>query len=155
MIEFYRQGIKCADWAPLIAKEFSCSEEAAKKDWSRRKWWINCFIQLDNPSNIALDILGEIELLHMDVFNLFEVNSENPHILLQLLLLRLKIIKEKQNFLENTGAADVIRAEFDHKKQLLASELELERYPHRIGNHDEYIREQVIKKVGKEMPGNI
>ena len=154
MVACHMQGMKVSEWTPLVALKYKCKEEALQRDWSRRRSWIHLFLELEDPSELVQRIVSDHELLLLDTNSLFE-QSEDPKMKLQLMWVRLKINREKKDFLKEIGAFDPIRAKYEQMKNDLITKINRERYPYLKGNEDQNIRNSALKKAGRELPGDV
>ena len=151
MFSYHRDGLKVCEWASLVASKYNVSEEAVKRDWSRRRNWISCFFKFDDPIAMAKKLIADNEILMLDATNVY-MQAEAPRIQLQLLWLLLKINHERANLLKDMGAFGPTQVHFeiktkDHKEKLL-----LENNPERKGNKEYWIRYDALKKSERALP---
>jgi len=152
MLAYHRQGMKTTEWIPLVAAKHNCTEEAVKRDWSRRRDWIHHFMKLDNPVAMAKKIIYDNELLLLDAYNLYE-QTEDPKAKLQIMWLRLKANREKRDFLSEIGALSHIRSDYEEKLWAHKKKLDQEKHPYLKGDEDQHIRAMALLKAGIELPG--
>lgn len=111
MLHYYRLGIEPKVWIPEIAKKFGISEEAIKKDWSKRKDWMTNLIKVENAEDLAKSIFIDYEISILDTYRLHR-STEDPKTRIQALWARLKAIQLKKEFLREIGALDHLRFDF-------------------------------------------
>ena len=148
MLSFHEQGLKVTEWVKLVASKFQMTEDAVKKDWSRRRSWIHLFVKLEDPISLVKKLISDNELLLLDAENLYDRADESRE-QLQLMWLRLKIHKERVGLLKEMGAFEPIKGDFEHKKRLHIEKLSEEHYPYRKGDRDREIREQALSRSNK------
>ena len=126
MLNLNRSGMKPSEWIPLVASNYEISQDAVKKDWGNRRNWIQHFMKIDDSKQLALEMLQDYEVSILDVYHLYE-GAEDVKTKIQTMWLRLKIIKEKQEFLKEINALDFIRVDFQFQGFKHDKEHDLER----------------------------
>ena len=145
MLAYHRQGLSVKDWAPQVASKFQVTEDAVKRDWSRRRIWIHLFLKFDNPIELAKNLLIENEDLSLDAQNLYE-QIDDPGIRLQVMWLRLGINKARLNIQKEMGAFCQIKFDFEEKTRVYKQNVWDDKDPSRKGNEDYKIRKQALMK---------
>lgn len=111
MLSLNRSGMKPSEWIPLVASNHEISEDAVKKDWGHRRNWIQQFMKINDSQQLALEMLQDYEVSILDAYHLYE-EAEDVKTKIQAMWLRLKIIKEKQEFLKEIHALEFIKVDF-------------------------------------------
>ena len=111
MLNFNRSGMKPCEWIPLVASNHKISEEAVKKDWGNRRSWIRQFMKINDSQQLALEMLQDYEVSILDAYHLY-AEAEDVKTKIQTMWLRLKIMKEKQDFLKEIHALEFIKVDF-------------------------------------------
>ena len=151
MLEFYRQGVKISNWAPILAQKYQINEEAIKRDWSRRNKWVHIFVKIDDPFLMAKKIVAENELLMSDAYRLFE-NSDDPRSTVQLMWLRLKIWKEYVSLMRELGLFQPLKVDYENKALLHKKKLDEERIPYLKADRDREIRKSALSREHDNLP---
>lgn len=111
MLNLSRSGAKPSEWIPLVASNHEISEDAVKKDWGNRRNWIQQFMKINDSQQLALELLQDYEVSILDAYHLY-AEAEDVKTKIQAMWLRLKIIKEKQEFLKEIDALNYIKVDF-------------------------------------------
>ncbi len=111
MLNLNRSGMKPSEWIPLVASNHETSEDAVKKDWGNRRNWIQQFMKINDSQQLALEMLQDYEVSILDAYHLYE-EAEDIKTKIQTMWLRLKIMKEKQDFLKEINALNYIKVDF-------------------------------------------
>ena len=111
MLGISKSGMKPSEWIPLVAKDHEISEDAVKRDWGNRRNWIGQFMKIDDSQHLAVELLQDYEVAILDAYYLYE-EAEDVKTKIQAMWLRLKIIKEKKEFLKEIRALDFMKADF-------------------------------------------
>ena len=72
MLYYSRVGLKPKDWIPIVASNHGVSEDAIRKDWTKRKNWMRMLLKIDDPEALALSILMNNEVALSQAYKLFE-----------------------------------------------------------------------------------
>ena len=150
MLKCHKQGLKLAKWAPILAKKFEISEEAIRRDWSRRHSWIHNFINLDDAFSGVKKLIAQNQLLVQDACILFE-EADDPKNKLQYMWLRLKIWREQFNMMKDMGFFGPIRTNFEHKTLLHKMKLDEQRIPYLEAQRDRDIRKNALSKEHEDL----
>jgi hypothetical protein len=94
-----------------VASNHEISEDAVKKDWGNRRNWIQQFMKINDSHQLALELLQDYEVSLLDAYHLYE-EAEDVKTKIQAMWLRLKIIKERQEFLKEIKALEYIKVDF-------------------------------------------
>jgi hypothetical protein len=143
MLFLDRLGIKPKDWIREIAFKYKTSTEAVKRDWSRRKTWMRQALKIEDAEALALDILYDYEKALQDSFKLFNEAEKIPD-KVHALWARLKAIQLREKYLDNVGALDQIRINFEYRSDYDREKKEEEKYPYKKGERDRHIRQTAL-----------
>ena len=121
MLDLNRSGMKPSEWIPIVASNYEVSEDAVKKDWGNRRNWIQQFMKINDSQQLALDMLQDYEVSILDAYHLYE-QADDVKTKIQASWLRLKIMKEKKEFLKEINALDFISVDYRFQGQKKDSE---------------------------------
>jgi hypothetical protein len=114
MLNHYSTSMKPSEWVPLVASKYGISEDAVKKDWGNRRKWIQNFSKINDSKQLASEMLQDYEVSILDAYHLYE-EAEDVKTKIQTMWLRLKIMKEKKDFLEEVNALEYIKVDFSNQ----------------------------------------
>ncbi len=126
----------------LVATKHEVTEDAAKKDWGKRRDWIKFFNTIDDAKTLGLQLLHDYELAILDAENLYE-QTDDPKTKIQILWFRLKSIKQKQDFLNEVGGLRRLQSSFLEKFGEHQREMEEKKYPQLNGEKDPFMRAMI------------
>ena len=145
MLLLHREGLTVIDLAQELAPKYNISEEAVKRDWSRRRNWMQDFVRIDEPIELVNKMIVDNEVLFQDSQNLYQ-QAESTSLKVQILWLQLKIQRERKSMLKEMGAFEPIQKDYNFKARDRFDELIVEREPYRKGEEDRKIRKRALDK---------
>jgi len=114
IFSYYMEGTKCSEFAPIIAKKYDCTEDAIRRDWSRRREWMHLFVNIDSAKDLAYRLLMDYEVSIIDSYHLYEI-AENFKDKMQAYRLRRELMKDKKEFFKDINVLTYIGV--DYKRQ--------------------------------------
>jgi hypothetical protein len=92
---------------------------------------------------LAFDIFYDYEKVFQDSYKLFN-EAEKITDKIHALWARLKAIQLREKYLENVGALDQIRIDFEYKSYYHREKKEEEKYPYKKGERDRHIKQTAL-----------
>lgn len=100
-------------------------------------------LKIEDAEALALDILYDYEKALQDSYKLFNDAEKIPN-KVHALWARLKAIQLREKYLENIGALDQVRIDFEYKSDYHREKKEEEKYPYKKGEQDRHIKRMAL-----------
>ena len=144
MLHYSMLGLKAKEWIPMVASNHKVSEDAIRKDWTKRQNWIRILLKIDDPEALALSIIMNNEVALSQAYKLFE-QAQDIKTKIQTLWLIIKTNQIRVNCFKELGVPCQVKFA-DENKSDNQQELLEEEFPYRIGDKDRHIRTMALLK---------